>query len=336
MEKLLNKRIESLKFISIALAFSLVYISCATAAYAAEPAPPPISPSAMGGAFSSLMSESFKTDLATGAATLGIPIVVPPGRKNVQPNVALSYSSGNPNGVCGVGWSLPIAAIQRSTKNGVPRYANMDDITAGGDELVYLGGEEYKEYRAKLETAFTKYLYVIQDKKWIAYDKSGTAYYFGTAPASRMADPDNENRIFAWYVDRVEDAYGNAMTYSYIKEGGSLYLEYIYYTSNPECNPPLNADKRIEFVYESTERPDKIYNNRAGWETVIKKRLEKIKISIDSNKDSVWAGGEVVWTYTLTYGTSSNTSRSLLRSIQLADSEDNVLPAKIFTYQSLE
>ncbi len=297
---------------------------CAATQVSAEPTPPPASPSAIEGAFSSLMGESFSTDLATGAATLNIPVVVPPGRKNVQPNVALTYSSSNPNGICGVGWGVPVAAIQRSTKKGVPRYNSDKDFIAGGSELVEV---ETDEYRAKIEGAFTKYVYVSAEKKWIAYDKSGTRFYFGSTIASRMTHLTNTDYVFAWYIDKVVDVYGNAMTYSYIKEDGSVYLQYIDYTSNDACSPALAADKRIEFVYEGSQRPDPIYSNRTGWPIIIKKRLDKITISVDS---------AIVWTYDLSYTMSGDTSRSLLYSIQLKDGQGGTLPAKTFTYQTLE
>jgi len=59
--------------------------------------------------------ESFQPDLFTGRATTSIPIVVPPGRKGLAPSLALSYASSSRNGVLGVGWSLEIGAIERST-----------------------------------------------------------------------------------------------------------------------------------------------------------------------------------------------------------------------------
>lgn len=283
-----------------------------------------VSPSAIGGAFSSLMNESFKTDLATGAATLGVSIVIPPGRKNFQPSIALAYSSNNPNGICGVGWSLPVSSIQRSTKNGVPGYDDTDTFTAGGEELVNIGGNEY---RAKIESSFTKYVYISAENKWTAYDKTGAQYHFGLTEASRLSHPNKPANTFAWYLDKAVDVYCNTITYTYEKSDNIMYPGYIDYTSNSLCSPPLSADKRVEFVYESAERPDSIYNYRAGWPSIMKRRMEKIRISIN---------GGVIWTYNLNYELSSDTSRSLLKSIQLSDGYGNTLPAKTFTYQKLD
>jgi hypothetical protein len=43
--------------------------------------------------------QSFQPDLFTGRATTSIPIVVPPGRKGLQPALALAYSSSSRNGI---------------------------------------------------------------------------------------------------------------------------------------------------------------------------------------------------------------------------------------------
>ncbi len=298
-----------------------------------EPVAPPASPTLFGGAFSSLFSESFKTDPATGSASLQVPLVVPPGRKNIQPSLAFSYSSGNGNGVCGVGWVIGAMSIQRSTKKGVPRYNTIKDIIAGGQELVCISDNEY---RARHESAFMRYIYYPSERRWVACDKSGTRYTFGSAASSRQAHPSNDSYIYAWFLDSVTDVYGNAMTYSYSEDSGQLYLDRIRYTANGECDPALPADKEVAFLYEDTERPDKIFSNRTGWQITTAKRLDKISASIDSDGDGVFAASECVWTYHLSYEVSPDTGRSLLKTVQLEDAEGMTLPPKTFTYQRLE
>ncbi len=49
---------------------------------------------------------NFQTDLFTGRFTYQVPIVVPPGRGNSQPNLGLLYSSSGGNGWCGVGLDI--------------------------------------------------------------------------------------------------------------------------------------------------------------------------------------------------------------------------------------
>ncbi len=52
----------------------------------------------------------------TGASSLSYPILIPPGRREMAPALTLDYNSSGKNGIPGVGWSLSVSSIQRSTK----------------------------------------------------------------------------------------------------------------------------------------------------------------------------------------------------------------------------
>lgn len=282
----------------------------------------------MAGSVSPFLSESFQTDLATGAATLSIPITIPPGRKNMQPKIALSYSSNNSNGICGVGWGIPMNCIQRSTKDGVPNYDETDSfifVSSGSNaELIHISNNEY---RAKIESAFMRYLFNGTD--WLVYDKSGTKYTFGLSSDSRL---DNGDKVFAWYLERVEDVYGNYITYRYQKPAdGQIYLKEIRYTGY-EGDTSLVPDKSIIFDY-AEDRPDKIYSYRSGWQVVTTRRL--ISIVASFVEDDVV--GDAIWIYDISYGqVSPDTGRTLLRSIAVKDKAGVSLPPKTFTYQRLD
>ena len=280
-----------------------------------------------GSGLSPLLTESFQTDLATGSATANIPIVVPPGRKNMQPSLALSYSSNNPDGVVGVGWGLTTSSIQHSTKKGVPKYDNTDTFvfaSSGSSGELVLVNTAAGEYRQKIETGFMKYVYDSVGFKWTVWDKSGTKYTFGSSVDSRLVDS-AQAKIFAWFLDRVEDVYGNAVLFTYEKDGGQVYMSKVEYTANASVTPALTADKRVEFIYEG--RPDIQHNYRSGWDVQTAKRLKDILVKVD---------GALVWCYSVGYELSADTNRSLLNQITLFDGAGNSLPPKKFKYQTIE
>ena len=281
-----------------------------------------------GASLSPLLSESFQTDLATGSATANIPIVVPPGRKNMQPSLAISYSSNNSNGICGVGWGLTTSSIQRSTKKGIPKYDNTDtfDFASSGSsgDLVLIDAPN-NEYRQKIETGFMKYVFDSANSKWTVWDKVGTKYTFGSFIDSRIINSDG-TKTFAWFLDSVTDVYGNAVIFTYTKDSGQIYLSKVNYTANTSVTPAFTADKEIDFIYE-TGRPDITYNNRTGWQIATAQRLKEVQIKVD---------GSLVWRYAIIYLVSGDTTRSLLSQVTLFDAAGNSLPPKKFTYQTIE
>ena len=130
--------------------------------------------------------DSFQTDLFTGRASTQVPIFVPPGRKGMAPSVGLSYNSAGGNGWVGLGWSLDLGVIQRSTKKGVPKYDTTDtyEVSFQGveSELVSIGNNSY---RLKDEALFLRIEYNPASDYWTLWDKSGTKYQFGLDPQSR-------------------------------------------------------------------------------------------------------------------------------------------------------
>ena len=48
--------------------------------------------------------------------------ILPKGRNNFQPELSLQYSTGNGNGILGLGWNLSIPNVTRKTSKGISAY----------------------------------------------------------------------------------------------------------------------------------------------------------------------------------------------------------------------
>ena len=59
-----------------------------------------------GGAIKGI-GETFQANLFSGTANHSIPIALSPGRNGFGPSLSLGYSSGNGNGIFGLGWTVP-------------------------------------------------------------------------------------------------------------------------------------------------------------------------------------------------------------------------------------
>ncbi len=265
--------------------------------------------------------QSFQPDLFTGRATTSIPIAVPPGRKGMQPSLALAYSSSGRNGWVGVGWSLDAGYIERSTKNGVPKYDGSDTYAfmfqGVASELVQIPDGTY---RAKDEGLFLKFINN-GVSGWEVRDKSGTRYLFGHDVNSQI---ESGGQIFRWCLDQVIDPNGNSLAISYTKDQGQLYLASIRYTAHePTGLAPAN---QVDFALE--DRPDPETSERAGFPVTTAKRLKAIEA-----KATVDGTLALARRYALAYTTSARTGRSLLASItQIGSDGATSLPPTTFTY----
>src|SRR5512144_1572618 len=98
-----------------------------------------------GGGAQKGIGEKFSPDLFTGTGNFTVPIALPPGRNGFQPQLALVYSTGNGNGLFGLGWNLGSPGIRRRTWHGVPRYQGATKekpdvyILSGAEDLVPVG-----------------------------------------------------------------------------------------------------------------------------------------------------------------------------------------------------
>lgn len=173
-------------------------------------------------------------DLFTGSFGHGVSIEVPPGRKNLQPNLQILYRSNNRNSPVGFGWELNPGYTERSTKHGVPSY--VDPPTTGSDSFVFSStGSRMglvnlidNVYQAKIESGFVKFSKEC-DGPWRAVQKDGMQLFFGRTVNARLT---NTSGTFRWCLDRIEDPNSNYIELSYTTDSLPLCLDTISYTGN--------------------------------------------------------------------------------------------------------
>jgi RHS repeat-associated protein len=260
-----------------------------------------------GGAMSGL-GEKFSPDLFTGTGNFSVPIAVPPGRNGMQPALTLQYSSGSSNDVFGTGWNIGLPGVTRKTSKGIPVYNDKTDvfILTSPEDLVpvkieeeIVGGVTTQKtfYRPRTEGLFARIIRVkTSDGQhyWEVWSKDGMKSFYGTPAVSAendtctIADPEDRDKIYAWYMSRTVDPFGNEMIYEYERDlvigdprsYDNLYLKQINYcqytVTPPHPDPQYTAYLcQVKFNYE--ERPDPFSGYKSGFEIRTTKRCTSIE-----------------------------------------------------------
>ena len=185
--------------------------------------------------------EVFEPNQQTGAGGFRFPIPLPEAR-GAKPDLVLAYASAAENGPFGVGFSVAAPSIRRRTDKGVPRYDDSDEFVLDGEILVPrhqpdgIGGwrpEQRSEVIDAVPFLVTSYLpRVVQNFERIEYwlngltgrshwklvDAENTETHFGVDEQSRIVNPSDSRREFAWLISSSVDALGNRTEYSYLAE----------------------------------------------------------------------------------------------------------------------
>ena len=181
-----------------------------------------------------------------GGASIAHPLPVPPGRADVQPDLALTYDSNGGSGWVGIGWDLSVGAVTVDTEYGAPRY-----LSAEESETYLLDGDRLfpNAIRTDLEDRNagprSDWVRQIEDDHdlivrhgdtpstycWQVADTEGNDFWYGGTPDgnggcarddSAILTADSASGVddgvagdYHWALTYVEDISGNTMRYSY-------------------------------------------------------------------------------------------------------------------------
>lgn len=250
----------------------------------------------------------------TGAAQYQLPIDCPNGG-NLNPQIALVYNSQSASyGMAGYGFTVTgLSSITRGRKTlfhnnevkGIT-YTADDNLFLDGKRLVLLSGSSCQE-GAEYCLEGDPYTKVIAHgayndntaNTWFEVKTAdGKTYQYGNSKTSLVSyrNKDNKPRIASWNVNRVEDVYGNYMTYDYYWTDIYAYLRTVTYGMNK--NKSRGIVNKIVFEYQRL--------GANSTEFTIEDQRGKIDLCISSITTS--CNDSVYRKYLLTYNGTSDQS----------------------------
>ena len=195
-----------------------------------------------------------------------VPIELPGGYGGLAPFLALTYSGALGNGPMGIGWTFGQPRIQRSTRLGVPKFDDTDQLEISGigsGRLVAIGNGEYR-VEGMGQTVRVRQ---VAGGGMEVDDGKGVHYRLGTSAASRQdRDP---THTLAWLVDQETNTMGEQITYDYRHDQNQIYL------ANIAWGP--GGVYRVALSYET--RGDQTRSYRGGFSVVTAQRLAAITVT---------------------------------------------------------
>ncbi|MEY4936347.1 MAG: hypothetical protein RIS64_2706, partial [Bacteroidota bacterium] len=267
----------------------------------------------------------------TGSTVYTIPIQVPPGTREMVPNISVVYNSHGGNGIMGMGWNFTgLSGISRMGKNHqfdnevtAVQLDNQDLYGLDGNRLEVLTGNygaANSQYATKMETfsLITANGNVANGPEWFKVEtKAGLIYEYGNSADSKLMSEDG-TKILAWQLNKTYDRYGNYMEYVYEMTGSEQRLAEINYTGNVAAGIiPYN---KIKFNYSYRADRKKAYI--AGNEVGINSLLTSIVMTTENNA--------AVRKYNFNYA--FDEIRSFLTEVAEVGAENNQLNSTIFKY----
>ncbi|SDJ32093.1 RHS repeat-associated core domain-containing protein [Chryseobacterium jejuense] len=227
-----------------------------------------------------------------------LPIDLPPGVKNIAPNISLVYGSGAGNGLAGYGWNISgITAISRVGKNleqdgekkGI-KFDYSDYYSFKGQRLILKSGEygkdgaeyvteKYSNIKIKSVGALTGE--IKGPEYWeVTFEDGSQALYGGfTSGNSDARTPIDYNIV------RTKDINGNVITFNYSFENNVAVIMNIGWGAN--YTQQTSNFNRIEFTYKFRPIPETAYMEGIGFSQ--SRLLESVLVYTNGKQDKKYS-----------------------------------------------
>lgn len=263
-------------------------------------------------------------DESMGSFRYSFPIVVPPGRGGLAPDLQLTYDQNSgKNEYLGLNWSTNIPYIERINRTGSENLYTATYFTSSFDGELKATSTGAIEYGALVENGqFRKYEFVGNDY-WKMTDKTGVVYKFGLSTTTRQMKNDVSTTTFRWMLEEVRDLADNYISYTYYKDSGQIYPNKITYTGSG-ATPGIYE---VEFI--RAYNPDIATTTAAGFPVKTYYKISEVQVKISGS-----------WTrkYSLTYSNGFKNINKLLSTITEYGKDDagatTTIPAYTFTYNA--
>ena len=269
--------------------------------------PLPSGPGSIGG-----LGRAFVPSLASGTASTGVDIAVPPGAGGFGPHVSLDYDSGGGISDLGMGWHIGgIPSVRRCVENGLPRFDASDvfelsGFGVSGPLLEVSPGIFRPEWEPG---TFVRAQRSADGATWEVRTKAGITYLFGQATEAEAG------HVVTYLLDQAIDLHGHVVSYGWDTSSGHGVLQTI--TWNDYADDVRNA---VTFGYETRPDPHTLYST--GIKQSFTQRLTRVVVT---------HRGGLVRRYELAYTVSDVHSR--IASVTLVGSDGTTRePTLSYTY----
>jgi len=273
-----------------------------------------IEPSWSDDAIPGTLKGDFSVSLG-GSAQYNIPIAVPEGTSAMSPTIMLSYDSNSGPGSLGLGWSIVgLSSITRTPKTrfvdgmmSPVTYTDADALVLDGSRLLPIGAVGPNRLLSKAVDDQTRIEEInsANGSYFISRTKAGLRLYYG---AYAKDGPDGRIRtatgkILAWPCVRVEDTYGNYISFDYQSNGfGDWGLAHAKFTGNVKAGLAPYAELRISYL--ASNHPTTSYLSG-----------EELRRSLIVDSIEVSVHGKTFRKYTIAYEETERLGSRRLRSI---------------------